>query len=249
MKNKYYIMTHVDISPASLLRNITGAGAFVNKERHIRHSEWCDNQPVRHRSSVSRLSNLAARASLSCFSLKPFPRSLSLSNMPPSSSMSPPLGSLVSIPRYIAVRPSGGSSAAAAAMLTAARLLGPKRQLMRFHRLRGLDPAGDGGVAKEVSGSGSGVAAEDDDRDDDRDGAVGRWRAEATSVRQIWMRSCFAGGIRGLTLIRGSVIPPMVDYEFVQTCNKVSMFLSRAKTSLLSLSFVEIGGWSEEAGL
>ena len=94
--------------------------------------------------------------------------------MPPSSSItSSPLGSLVSSPRYIAVRPSGGSSAAAAAML-AARLLGPKRQLRRFHKLRGLEPAGDGGVAKEVSGSGSGVAADDEDREDDRDGAVGR---------------------------------------------------------------------------
>lgn len=123
------------------------------------------------------------------------------------------------------------------------RLLGPKRQLSRFHRLRGLDPAGDGGVAKDVSGSRSGVAADDDDTDDDRDGAVGRWRAEATSVRQTWMRSCFAGGIRGLTLIRGSVIPPMVDYEFVQTCIKVSMLLGRARTSFLQWSYVRIGDW------
>jgi len=58
--------------------------------------------------------------------------------------------------------------------MLAARLLGPKRQLRRFHKLRGLEPAGDGGVAKEVSGSGSGVAADDEDREDDRDGAVGR---------------------------------------------------------------------------
>jgi hypothetical protein len=56
---------------------------------------------------------------------------------------------------------------------------------MRFHKLRGLEPAGDGGVANEVSGSGSGVAADEDDSDDDRDGAVGRCRAEATSVRQM----------------------------------------------------------------
>lgn len=70
-------------------------------------------------------------------------------------------------------------------MLAAVRLLGPKRQLMRFHKLRGLEPAGDGGVTNEVSGSGSGVAADEDDSDDDSDGAVGRCRAEATSVRQM----------------------------------------------------------------
>lgn len=39
MKNKCYIMTHVDMAPACLLRNITGSGPFVITERHIRHSE------------------------------------------------------------------------------------------------------------------------------------------------------------------------------------------------------------------
>lgn len=110
-------------------------------------------------------------------------------------------------------------------MLAAVRLLGPKRQLRRFHRLRGLEPAGDGGVAKEVSGSKSGVAADEDETDDDRDGAVGRCRAEATSVRQIWIRSCFAGGISGLFLIRGSVVLAMVDYVFVKAYNAVLVSL------------------------
>lgn len=58
-------------------------------------------------------------------------------------------------------------------------------------------------MPKEVSGSGSGVAAEDEERDEERDGAVGSERAEATSVRQIWIRSCFAGGMRGLFLMTG----------------------------------------------
>lgn len=75
---------------------------------------------------------------------------------------------------------------------------------MRFHRLRDREVAGDGGDRpNEVSGSGSGVAAEDDDMDEERDGAVGSERADATSVRQIWMRSCFAGGMRGLFLMTG----------------------------------------------
>lgn len=159
-------------------------------------------------------SNLAARINLSCFSLKPLAPSLSLSRMPPSSISSCPLGPLVSSPRYIAVRPSG-SSAAAAAAFAAARLLGPNRQLMRFHRLRDLEVAGDGGDRpKEVSGSGSGVAAEDEERDEESDGAVGSERAEATSVRQIWIRSCFAGGMRGLFLMTGRAFasgePPML---------------------------------------
>ena len=37
------------------------------------------------------------------------------------------------------------------------------------------------------------------------------------------MRSCFAGGIRGLTLIRGSEVTGMVDYVFVETCLKLVM--------------------------
>jgi len=37
------------------------------------------------------------------------------------------------------------------------------------------------------------------------------------------MRSCFAGGIRGLTLIRGSEVPGMIDYVFVETCLKLAM--------------------------
>jgi hypothetical protein len=110
-------------------------------------------------------------------------------------------------------------------MLAAVRLLGPKRQLRRFHRLCGLEPAGDGGAAKEVSRSKSGVAADEDETDDDRDGAVGRCRAEATSVRQIWIRSCFAGGISGLFLIRGSVVLAMVDYVFVKAYNTVLISL------------------------
>lgn len=75
---------------------------------------------------------------------------------------------------------------------------------MRFHRLRDREVAGDGGDRpNEVSGSGSGVAAEEEDRDEESDGAVGSERAEATSVRQMWMRSCFAGGMRGLFLMTG----------------------------------------------
>ena len=37
------------------------------------------------------------------------------------------------------------------------------------------------------------------------------------------MRSCLAGGIRGLTLIRGSEVPGMVDYVFVETWLKLVM--------------------------
>lgn len=66
-------------------------------------------------------------------------------------------------------------------MAGAGRRLGAKRQLRRFHRVRGREGEGDEGESGVVSWS-------EEERDEAREGESegrGRDRADATSVRQM----------------------------------------------------------------